>query len=602
MKQFKVSTRLALFIAFSALMLVGTGLLGLWGMSRTSAALQEVYQDRVLPLVQLSEVERHQLQIKLGIEDALRHPEAEVRQRVLKGVDDDIAEIRRNWALYAATAMTPQEAKLAQALVEARAHYLKTGLTPVLEALRAGDTERARQFGENQLLQTYVPVSQGLATLIALQAQLADEAQRAAATRYERLRTATWAVLALGVAGAMLFGLQLLRSLTRQLGGEPYQAMQVARAVAAGDLTQPIALRVGDRSSLMASLSEMQASLRRTVAEVRSNADSVATASSEIAQGNLDLSQRTEEQASALQQTAASMDQLTDTVRQNADSARQARQLAEAASTVAQRGGAAVGEVVGTMQAINESSHRIADIVGVIDGIAFQTNILALNAAVEAARAGEEGRGFAVVASEVRSLAQRSAAAAKDVKQLIAESVGRVDAGTEQVGRAGTTMDEVVRSIRRVSDLVAEISAASEAQSTGVSQIGQAVAQMDQVTQQNAALVEESSAAAESLKSQAQQLQAAVSVFQLAARGPSAQRPGVPAHGIGSAPVPAQVPAFVPVAAPVPAAASGWSGPERRGPNRATNVVRPAFRAQPASENVASAPRRDGTHDDWQSF
>jgi len=278
-----------------------------------------------------------------------------------------------------------------------------------------------------------------------------------------------------------------------------------------------VALRPGDDTSLMAQLQQMQNSLGEVVAAVRGNADNVATASAEIAQGNTDLSQRTEQQAAALEQTAASMEEFGATVRQNADNAKQANQLAMSASEVAITGGEVVGQVVQTMKGINDSSKRIADIIGVIDGIAFQTNILALNAAVEAARAGEQGRGFAVVASEVRSLAQRSAGAAKEIKGLINASVERVEQGSALVDRAGATMTEVVASIRRVTDIMGEISAASTEQSAGVAQVGEAVAQMDQATQQNAALVEEGAAAAESLRDQAQQLVQTVAVFKLSA-------------------------------------------------------------------------------------
>ena len=327
--------------------------------------------------------------------------------------------------------------------------------------------------------------------------------------------------LALG-AGALLLGCVLLafggliaRTLLRQLGGEPGYATQVTQRIAEGDLGSGIRLRAADRSSLLFALQAMQGSMAGLVGRVRHGAEGVATASSEIAQGNHDLSARTESQASALQQTAASMEQLSSTVRQNADSARQANQLAMSASTVAQQGGDVVAQVVSTMQGINDSSRKIADIIGVIDGIAFQTNILALNAAVEAARAGEQGRGFAVVASEVRSLAQRSASAAKEIKGLITASVGRVEEGTQLVDKAGATMTEVVASIRRVTDIVGEISAASQEQSQGVAQVGEAITQMDQATQQNAALVEQMAAAASSLSQQAQELVDAVAVFKL---------------------------------------------------------------------------------------
>jgi methyl-accepting chemotaxis protein len=304
---------------------------------------------------------------------------------------------------------------------------------------------------------------------------------------------------------------------SRRLRARVTAAREVCERVRDGDLTRTVHDGARDElSPLLAAMAQMQAQLAGVVATVRGNADSVATASAQIAQGNTDLSQRTEEQASGLQQTAATMEQLGSTARHNTDNAKQANQLAQTASEVASQGGRVVAEVVQTMKGISESSGKIAEIIGTIDGIAFQTNILALNAAVEAARAGEQGRGFAVVASEVRTLAQRSAQAAREIKVLIGASVERVERGSTLVDEAGRTMGEVVTSIRRVSDIVGEISSASAEQSAGVMQVGDAVSQMDQVTQQNAALVEESAAAAESLKHQARTLVQAVSVFKLA--------------------------------------------------------------------------------------
>jgi methyl-accepting chemotaxis protein len=319
-------------------------------------------------------------------------------------------------------------------------------------------------------------------------------------------------VIALGMLGLAAY----LRSVVRQLGADPAELKRVAVAVADGNLATEIRLRANDRDSILAALAVMAERLSGSVQTVRRSAESVAAASSEIANGNRDLSARTEQQASALQQTAASMEQLSTTVRQNADNAREANRLASHASSVALQGGEVVAEVVDTMRGINESSGKIADIIGVIDGIAFQTNILALNAAVEAARAGEQGRGFAVVAGEVRSLAQRSAQAAKEIKSLIDASVQRVAQGSALVDRAGSTMTEVVQAIRRVTDIMGAISAASSEQSQGVSQVGEAVTQMDQTTQQNAALVEEMSAASSSLRGQASELVQTVAVFRLA--------------------------------------------------------------------------------------
>jgi methyl-accepting chemotaxis protein len=385
----------------------------------------------------------------------------------------------------------------------------------------------------------------------------------------------------LALTGAL--GWALTRSIFGQLGAEPKEAASAVNAVAQGDLSMHIALLPGDTTSLMAGLSRMRDSLVRVVTEVRGNSESVATASAQIAQGNQDLSGRTEQQASALQQTAATMEQLGTTVRHNTENAKQANQLAQGASAVAARGGEVVGQVVTTMQGINDSSRKIGDIISVIDGIAFQTNILALNAAVEAARAGEQGRGFAVVASEVRSLAQRSAEAAKEIKSLISRSVEQVDQGTALVDQAGMTMDEIVSSIKRVSDIVGEISSASVEQNSGVLQVGEAVSQMDQATQQNAALVEESAAAAESLKNQAQQLVQSVAAFKLSRQDGLA--PG----------------AYV-----ATAAANAPTG-ERRGPDRAVNVTRPVFKPKPAAAQSSAAPQDTATlaktgTDDWETF
>ncbi|WP_076593532.1 methyl-accepting chemotaxis protein [Herminiimonas arsenitoxidans] len=311
--------------------------------------------------------------------------------------------------------------------------------------------------------------------------------------------------------GALLAWL-LSRSITRPLG----YAVEVARTVASGDLRNKIEAKSSDETGqLLQALKDMNDGLVKSVSEVRTGIDTIATASSQIAAGNLDLSSRTEEQASSLEETASSMEELTSTVKQNADNARQANQLAVSASSVAEKGGAVVSQVVDTMEEINSSAKKIVDIIGVIDGIAFQTNILALNAAVEAARAGEQGRGFAVVASEVRNLAQRSAAAAKEIKALIGDSVDKVETGSRLVEEAGVTMDEVVQSVKRVTDIMSEIMAASQEQSAGIEQVNQAIGQMDQVTQQNAALVEEAAAAAESLNDQAAKLAEAVSVFKL---------------------------------------------------------------------------------------
>ena len=378
----------------------------------------------------------------------------------------------------------------------------------------AGDHDSARALamgGFAQAVETYMQSLRGFVTLQEQAAQATRERLSA-----ERRKTATVAagVVGLIILGALFGTFALVGSIRRPLG----EAIALADSIAGGDLSPRPAVNRGDEmGDLMRALQTMTAALGRVVQQVHTASDSIRTASTEIASGNQDLSARTEQTASSLQQTASSMEQLTGTVKQSADSARQANQLASSAAEVAARGGSVVSQVVTTMDEINASSKKISDIIGVIDGIAFQTNILALNAAVEAARAGEQGRGFAVVASEVRSLAQRSADAAKEIKALIGASVDRVEAGSRLVADAGKTMSEIVGSVQRVSDIIGEITAASSEQSDGIGQINTAVTQLDQMTQQNSALVEESAAAAESLKDQAARLAQAVGTFRLVA-------------------------------------------------------------------------------------
>lgn len=356
-------------------------------------------------------------------------------------------------------------------------------------------------------------------------AVVAEEAKSAFSNARNVLLMLGGLALLLGIVAAVI----ITRSLLKQLGGEPDYAADIASQIAAGDLSGIIDTNTGDTESLLAEMKTMRDSLVNIVGQVRVGTDTIATASREIATGNLDLSSRTEQQASSLEKTTASMKELTTTVKQNADNAREANKLAASASDVARQGGVVVAEVVDTMSSINESAKKIVDIISVIDGIAFQTNILALNAAVEAARAGEQGRGFAVVASEVRSLAQRSAAAAKEIKTLIGDSVEKVEVGSKLVGQAGATIDEVVSSVRHVTDIIAEISAASQEQSTGIEAVNMAIIEMDGMTQQNAALVEQAAAAAQSLQDQAGELAKVVSIFKLnAGENAFANRPAAP--------------------------------------------------------------------------
>lgn len=396
----------------------------------------------------------------------------------------------------------------------------------VFELKKAGQDEaEVKALVDTKMVPAMNAYTQSIQEVVDYQNLLFKEANATIDAIYESSRNL---LIALGVA-AVALGAILAWLLSRSIIKPVSNAVAIARTVAAGDLSSKIEVKSQDEiGQLLTALKDMNDSLFKTIIEVRSGTDTIATASRQIAAGNQDLSSRTEQQASSLEETASSMEELTSTVKQNADNARQANHLAVSASDVAIKGGSVVAEVVETMGSINASSKKIVDIISVIDGIAFQTNILALNAAVEAARAGEQGRGFAVVASEVRNLAQRSASAAKEIKALIADSVSKVDAGSKLVGEAGSTMDAIVDSVKRVTDIMAEIMAASQEQSAGIEQVNQAIAQMDQVTQQNASLVEEAAAAAESMQDQASSLAQAVSVFKLddkqAAAAPLAAR------------------------------------------------------------------------------
>ncbi|MDR3004508.1 MAG: methyl-accepting chemotaxis protein [Acidovorax sp.] len=408
---------------------------------------------------------------------------------------------------------------------------------------------------------------------------------------YANSRNLIWAIVIVSMLAGMGLALLVARAIARPLG----RAVELAQAVAAGDLSHRIEATSRDETGqLLQALKQMNDSLVQIVGRIHQGSDSIATASQQIASGNQDLSSRTEQQASSLEETAASLEELTSTVQQNASNSRTANQLAASASQVAVRGGEAVNQVVDTMTAINTSSRKIVDIIGVIDGIAFQTNILALNAAVEAARAGEQGRGFAVVAGEVRTLAQRSAEAAKEIKQLIDDSVHKVEQGNSQVAAAGQTMGEIVESVRRVADIMGEISAASDEQTSGIEQINQAVTQMDQVTQQNAALVEESAAAASSLQEQARQLTQTVRVFKLAAGASSAH---------GAAAMPQHSPATAaprPVGKPAAASARPVAHASAAPAAASTAAPRPALAATPRKPAPAAATTP--SEDEWESF
>jgi methyl-accepting chemotaxis protein len=509
---FGLTGRLYAAVAVVILALIGSSVYTAVQLGQIDASAARSETVLVPQLDRMAKLELNITRASLQVRHAMLSPTAEARAAALEDIGKLKATTEGLLADFEKNLSTEGDRKRFDGLKTALTQFWAVGAENIAK-INAADAAATFAF----LVERMIPASNALLAQISdtvkyeqdtLNAQIAAVRGPATSTRD--------AVIAIGIAIGL--GLMLLaRYIGNGLSSRVREAREAAERVRDGDFTNAaVDARRDEFSPLIATMGDMQNALALVVAKVRVNAESVATAIAQIAQGNQDLSKRTEQQASSLQQTASTMEELGTTVRQNADNAQQANQLAQGASTVAIKGGEVVGQVVETMKGISESSRRIADIIGTIDGIAFQTNILALNAAVEAARAGEQGRGFAVVASEVRSLAQRSAEAAKEIKSLISASTERVDQGTELVDQAGQTMNEVVTSIRRVTDIVGEISSASSEQSNGIAQVGQSVSQMDKATQENAALVDESAAAAESLKGQASTLVQVVSGFKLA--------------------------------------------------------------------------------------
>ncbi len=509
----KISTRLALGFGAMAALMALLGALSLFKLFALRDEFDAVMNDRYVKIGLATSIRAVNSDVSLALRNLFLTQDPAEAQALFDSIDAVSKRTQSTFEALKNSVHRPEGKAALAALVDARAAY-RGPRDRLMALLRSGDVDQAKTLLAREVTPAQGVYMARVDDFIKLQERLMSEAGAEVRQSVGNTLVEVAVLLAGSFVLAALLAWQLIRSTTKPL----HQAVDVAHAVAAGNLAIEFkAQGSNETAQLLRALHEMKTRLAALVGDVRNGAEGVATASMQIALGNNDLSGRTETQASALQQTAAAMDELGSTVQQNADNARQANQLALQASKVAAEGGQAVGRVVDTMRGIHESSSRIADIIAVIDGIAFQTNILALNAAVEAARAGESGRGFAVVASEVRSLAQRSADAAKEIKSLILASNERVEQGSALADEAGATMAKVVASIQRVSDIVAEISAASTEQASGVGQIGAAVLQMDQATQQNAALVEESAAAAQSLQQQAGELVAAVAQFRLAA-------------------------------------------------------------------------------------
>ncbi|HYP85635.1 methyl-accepting chemotaxis protein [Variovorax sp.] len=511
MKEWKIRTRLGAGFALVLALVAAIAAVGIWRLQHVGEATHDMAQ---------LELEKERLAATWLLNTSnnsirtfalLKSNDPDVQDYLQKAMTRTSAAISETQKKLEGMLSEPQELALLEEIKARRAAYV--GLrTQILKLKADGQLDEAARLGKEKLIGTLDSYD---ASIRAMSEHLRARIDATAAEidgQYRAGRTQLMVIAALALAVGAVLSWLLTRSIVQPID----EALLIAETVAAGDLSQEFSTdRGGDFGRLLRGMGDMEDMLTDMVGRIRASADAIVLASGEIASGNQDLSSRTEEQASSLQQTAASMEQLTSTVKQNADNARQANQLAASASEVAVRGGSVVGQVVDTMGSINASSRKIMDIIGVIDGIAFQTNILALNAAVEAARAGEQGRGFAVVASEVRSLAQRSASAAKEIKQLIDDSVGKVHAGSQLVATAGRTMEEIVESVKRVTDIMGEIASASQEQTSGIEQINQAITQMDQVTQQNAALVEEAAAAAASLQEQAGGLSQAVGTFRL---------------------------------------------------------------------------------------
>ncbi|MDT6961891.1 methyl-accepting chemotaxis protein [Cupriavidus sp. SZY C1] len=507
--------RLNAALAVLAALLTLIGIIGVFGMRASIADIREIYTNQLASTRYVAASQLNAAVVRTTLDRAVFHPDAADVPATIDKAAAYRDKSEQAWRAYQALAKSPEEQALSDKVAALRQRFFTEGVEPLVAALRAHDTAAVDQQVMARIPPMFVELTAAVNALERNQSDQAQQMYEHATARSQRFLWMVIGAIGVGIAGALACAIGLRRAISVPL----VRMLESFGRISQGDLTERIRATSHDEmGDLTQGLQRMQSGLVDAIHTMRGGSDAIATATRQIAAGNLDLSQRTEQQASALQETAASMEQLTAIVRQNAENAHQANLLAAEASDTASRGGEDMRNVVSTMSGIQQASRRIGEITAVIEGIAFQTNILALNAAVEAARAGEQGRGFAVVAGEVRELAQRSASAAKEIVQLITDTVDQVEAGTRQVDKAGTTMQDLVQAVGRVTSIMGEISTASREQSAGIDQVGKAVTQMDQMTQQNAALVEEAAAAAQALEEQADVLRASVSSFQVPAQ------------------------------------------------------------------------------------
>lgn len=493
-----VKTKLYATLAMTAVVMIGVGVLGVTGTRSSNTNLSEIFSNRFMPTGWIGALEAHDREILTQAEEAVIRQDAATVKIALDKLHQDEALVKDLWSKLQATELTSQERQIADTFGR-HGNEVLAFVGEALAAAQGGTFDKAESLLIEQARPSFDKMTAAADALLKAQIEVAQGMHSSAEAQYKRNTALILGAIVVGIGLSGLLGFLLVRSIISTLNA----AVNIADRIAGGSLGNHVRVESNDElGRLLDSLRRMDAKLVEIVGGVRGSAESVGSAARQLSQGNDDLSQRTQQQAAALEETASSMEEMTATVKQNADNARQANQLAVGAREQAERGGSVVQRAIGAMGEINASSRKIADIISVIDEIAFQTNLLALNAAVEAARAGEQGRGFAVVASEVRSLAQRSASAAKEIKDLINDSVDKVKVGSELVDESGKTLAEIMESVKRVTDIVAEIAAASEEQSTGIEQVNNAVTQMDGVTQQNAALVEEASAASKAMEQQ----------------------------------------------------------------------------------------------------